>query len=108
MKRILLAVLPLVLLVGLVAVFALNMDRDPSLVRSVLIDKPAPAFTLAAVAGTINSNQPRDSGAGRLIHDPISDTNKNASAIPPPIVNQYIGPRAIACSTHRASTVRSS
>ena len=52
MKRILLAVLPLVLLVGLVAVFAVNMDRDPSLVRSVLIDKPAPAFTLAPVAGT--------------------------------------------------------
>jgi cytochrome c biogenesis protein CcmG/thiol:disulfide interchange protein DsbE len=52
LKRILLAVLPLVLLIGLVAVFAMNMDRDPSLVRSVLIDKPAPTFTLAAVAGT--------------------------------------------------------
>jgi cytochrome c biogenesis protein CcmG/thiol:disulfide interchange protein DsbE len=52
LKRILLAVLPLVLLVGLVAVFALNMGRDPSLVRSVLINKPAPAFTLPAVAGT--------------------------------------------------------
>ena len=52
MKRVLLAVLPLVLLVGLVAVFALNMDRDPSLVRSVLINKPAPSFTLPAVAGT--------------------------------------------------------
>ena len=52
MKRILLAVLPLLLLVGLVAVFALNMDRDPSRVRSVLINKPAPAFTLPAVAGT--------------------------------------------------------
>jgi cytochrome c biogenesis protein CcmG/thiol:disulfide interchange protein DsbE len=52
LKRILLAVLPLVLLVGLVAVFALSMDRDPSLVRSVLIDKPAPTFSLAAVAGT--------------------------------------------------------
>lgn len=52
MKRIVLAVLPLVLLVGLVAVFALNMDRDPSLVRSVLINKPAPAFSLPAVAGT--------------------------------------------------------
>lgn len=50
--RILLAVLPLVVLVGLIAVFATNMDRDPSLVRSVLIDKPAPAFTLPAVAGT--------------------------------------------------------
>jgi len=52
LKRILLAVLPLLLLVGLVAVFAMNMDRDPSLVRSVLINKPAPAFTLPAVAGT--------------------------------------------------------
>ena len=50
--RILLAVLPLVVLVGLIAVFAFSMNRDPSLVRSVLIDKPAPAFTLAAVAGT--------------------------------------------------------
>lgn len=52
MRRILLAVLPLVLLVGLVAVFAMNMDRDPSLVRSVLINKPAPQFSLAAVPGT--------------------------------------------------------
>jgi cytochrome c biogenesis protein CcmG/thiol:disulfide interchange protein DsbE len=52
LKRILLAVLPLLLLVGLVAVFALNMDRDPSLVRSVLINKPAPSFALSAVAGT--------------------------------------------------------
>ena len=47
-----LVALPLVLLAGLVAVFALNIDRDPSLVRSVLIDKPAPEFSLAAVAGT--------------------------------------------------------
>jgi cytochrome c biogenesis protein CcmG/thiol:disulfide interchange protein DsbE len=52
LKRILLAVLPLLLLVGLLAVFALNMGRDPSLVRSVLINKPAPTFSLPAVAGT--------------------------------------------------------
>jgi cytochrome c biogenesis protein CcmG/thiol:disulfide interchange protein DsbE len=51
-SRILLAVLPLLVLVGLIAVFAFSMNRDPSLVRSVLIDKPAPAFTLAAVPGT--------------------------------------------------------
>lgn len=51
MRRILLAVLPLLLLVGLVAVFAMNMDRDPSLVRSVLINKPAPVTTLPAVEG---------------------------------------------------------
>jgi cytochrome c biogenesis protein CcmG/thiol:disulfide interchange protein DsbE len=49
--RIALALLPLVGLVGLVAVFALNMNRDPSLVASVLINKPAPSFTLPAVSG---------------------------------------------------------
>jgi cytochrome c biogenesis protein CcmG/thiol:disulfide interchange protein DsbE len=49
--RIALALLPLVALVALIAVFALNIDRDPTLVHSVLIDKPAPDFTLPAVAG---------------------------------------------------------
>jgi cytochrome c biogenesis protein CcmG, thiol:disulfide interchange protein DsbE len=49
--RILLLLSPLVVLVGLVAVFALNMNRDPSLVRSVLIDKFAPDITLPAVPG---------------------------------------------------------
>lgn len=43
--------LPLIALVALVAVFALSMDRDPGLVRSVLIDKPAPQFSLAEVEG---------------------------------------------------------
>ena len=51
MSRLALLVLPLVALVALIAVFALNIDRDPSLVRSVLIDKPAPEFSLPAVAG---------------------------------------------------------
>ena len=49
--RIALALLPLLALVGLIAVFALNINRDPSLVQSVLINKPAPQFTLPAVAG---------------------------------------------------------
>jgi cytochrome c biogenesis protein CcmG/thiol:disulfide interchange protein DsbE len=49
--RPLLVALPLILLAGLIAVFALSIDRDPSLVRSVLIDKPAPAFDMPAVAG---------------------------------------------------------
>ncbi len=52
MTRILLLLSPLLVLAALVAVFALNMDRDPSLVRSVLIDKPAPALVLPAVAPT--------------------------------------------------------
>ncbi len=51
MTRIVLLVLPLVALVGLIAVFALNIDRDPSFVQSVLIDKPAPEFSLAPVEG---------------------------------------------------------
>lgn len=46
-----LLLLPLLILAGLIAVFALNMNRDPSLVRSVLVDKPAPALDLPAVPG---------------------------------------------------------
>jgi len=49
--RIVLALLPLAVLAGLIALFALNIDRDPSLVRSALIDKPAPQFSLPAVPG---------------------------------------------------------
>lgn len=41
--------LPLLALIALVAVFAMSIDRDPNLVRSVLINKPAPAFALEAV-----------------------------------------------------------
>ncbi len=43
--------LPLILLVALVSVFAFSIDRDSSLVRSVLIDKPAPQFDLPPVEG---------------------------------------------------------
>ena len=50
MKKLLFAV-PLLLLVGLIAVFATSINRDPNLVRSVLIDKPAPAFALPPIEG---------------------------------------------------------
>ena len=49
--RYVLFALPLILLVALVSVFALSIDRDASLVRSVLIDKPVPQFTLPEVEG---------------------------------------------------------
>lgn len=49
MMRYVLFGLPLLALVALVAVFALSIDRDPGLVRSVLIDKPVPQFDMAAV-----------------------------------------------------------
>ena len=50
--RILLAVLPLLALVGLVAVFAFSLNRDPGFVPSVLIDRAAPAFALEPVPET--------------------------------------------------------
>lgn len=50
--RYLLFILPLALLAGLVAVFATSMDRDTDLIRSVLINKPAPEFTMAALDGS--------------------------------------------------------
>ncbi|RUT30411.1 DsbE family thiol:disulfide interchange protein [Arsenicitalea aurantiaca] len=42
---------PLVLLVGLLAIFATNISRDPGYIPSVLINRPAPQFALAAVPG---------------------------------------------------------
>ena len=49
--RIALAVLPLVVFGGLVAIFANQMGRSTSFVPSALIDRPAPQFDLAAVEG---------------------------------------------------------
>lgn len=51
MMRYVLFGLPLIALVALVAVFAFSINRDPNLVRSVLIDKPAPVFAMAEVPG---------------------------------------------------------
>jgi cytochrome c biogenesis protein CcmG, thiol:disulfide interchange protein DsbE len=53
--RALLIALPLVVLVGLVALFASTLNRDPSYVASVLIDKPVPPFDLPPIAG-LNRN----------------------------------------------------
>jgi cytochrome c biogenesis protein CcmG/thiol:disulfide interchange protein DsbE len=49
--RIALALTPLVALAALVTLFAVNLNRDPSLVASVMINKPVPQFTLPAVQG---------------------------------------------------------
>lgn len=45
-------ILPVIVLIGLVALFAYNLNRDPTLVPSPLIDKPAPAFDLPTLSGT--------------------------------------------------------
>jgi len=52
MKR-LLFVLPLVVVAGIggFLLWGLNPDRDPSVLPSVLIDEPAPAFALSALEG---------------------------------------------------------
>jgi cytochrome c biogenesis protein CcmG/thiol:disulfide interchange protein DsbE len=47
--RYLLFGLPLIALMALVAVFAFSIDRNPSLVRSVLIDRPAPVTRLPEI-----------------------------------------------------------
>jgi cytochrome c biogenesis protein CcmG, thiol:disulfide interchange protein DsbE len=49
--RVALLLLPLVALAGLISVFALNIDRDPNYVQSVLIDRPAPRVSLPPIAG---------------------------------------------------------
>ena len=51
--RILLYVLPVVLIVAVAAIFGLLLSepRDPELIPSVLIDKPAPAFHLPSLTG---------------------------------------------------------
>jgi cytochrome c biogenesis protein CcmG/thiol:disulfide interchange protein DsbE len=46
-----LLVLPLVLFVVLGGYFAIGLERDPSRIPSVLIDKPLPAFDLPAIEG---------------------------------------------------------
>jgi cytochrome c biogenesis protein CcmG/thiol:disulfide interchange protein DsbE len=47
--RIALFMVPLVALVALLGVFALSLNRDPGYIPSVLINKPAPSFSLAQV-----------------------------------------------------------
>jgi len=42
----LLFVLPVVLLIGIAVLFAVGLKHDPSIVPSVLLDKPAPSFDL--------------------------------------------------------------
>ncbi len=51
LSRPLLLLLPLLVLLAVVGVFAVSLNRDPSMIPSVLIDKPAPDFALPPVAG---------------------------------------------------------
>jgi cytochrome c biogenesis protein CcmG, thiol:disulfide interchange protein DsbE len=68
------AVIPLVLFAALAGVFLLNIDKDASVVPSVLIDKPAPEFSLPPLPG-------RDKGLSRadLTQGEVSVLNVFAS-----------------------------
>jgi cytochrome c biogenesis protein CcmG/thiol:disulfide interchange protein DsbE len=60
-RRPILVVLPLVAFIAIVAVFSVLLkrpDRDPELIPSVLIGKPAPDFDLPPLAGVTAGNQP--------------------------------------------------
>lgn len=49
MKRYVLLFTPLIALVALITLFALNIDRDPNFVPSVLLNKPVPTIDLPAI-----------------------------------------------------------
>lgn len=55
MKKFAIYLLPLVIAGGLFALFASQIDKDPNLLPSALINKPAPQFELPALEG---HNQP--------------------------------------------------
>ncbi len=53
MKRIILFATPLIILIGLLALFATNISRDSSVIPSALLNKPVPEFTLPAVENLV-------------------------------------------------------
>lgn len=53
-------VLPVFLLLGLIALFAVGLTRDPREIPSPLIGKPAPAFALPGLGGQPSQVSPQD------------------------------------------------
>jgi len=51
MRRLAFALAPLVVFIGLVVLFATNIDRDAQFVPSVLLNKPVPEFSLPPLDG---------------------------------------------------------
>ncbi|MCZ4272310.1 DsbE family thiol:disulfide interchange protein [Maritalea porphyrae] len=51
MKRIWIYLLPLIITGGLFALFASQINKDPNLLPSALLNKPAPQFELAGIEG---------------------------------------------------------
>lgn len=64
MIRKLLFLLPVALFAGLVVTFALGLGRDPRLLPSVLIDRPAPQFALPGLYDPAKGLARKDLGGG--------------------------------------------
>lgn len=65
MIRALALALPLLVLAGLIVLFASTINRDPSYVASVLIDKPVPRFSLPPIEGLERNGLSSDSLEGQ-------------------------------------------
>ncbi|QJE74655.1 DsbE family thiol:disulfide interchange protein [Aerophototrophica crusticola] len=64
-----LLVLPLLLFLGLAGWFALGLTRDPSVLPSNMIDKPAPAFDLPPIADSLPGLKSSDlKGQAQLVN----------------------------------------
>lgn len=66
MKRVLFFALPLVLTIALFGLFASQINRNPDLLPSALMNKPAPTFTLAAIDGLDRPGFSSDDLKGQL------------------------------------------
>ncbi|HEY8595900.1 MAG TPA: DsbE family thiol:disulfide interchange protein [Devosiaceae bacterium] len=79
MRRIALLSLPLIVLGALVWLFATNIGRDPGYIPSVLINKPAPDFTLPPVAGLEHDGAPVPGFSTATLKGQVSVVNVFAS-----------------------------
>jgi len=79
MKRFLLFFSPLILLVVLLLLFATNINRDTSFIPSALIDKPAPIFSLPAVAGLSENGKAIEGFSNENLIGQVSVVNVFAS-----------------------------
>jgi len=60
MKVSLISLVPVLLLVGMVALFALGLGKDPSLLPSVMVERPMPDFVLEPVLDNMEVFAPAD------------------------------------------------
>ncbi len=79
MKRILLFATPLILLIGLLVVFATNISRDSSIIPSALLNKPVPEFDAPAVEGLVLDGKVIEGFSTKDMFDGVSVVNVFAS-----------------------------